>query len=77
MGVCIPFAKSREMCVDLEDEPVGKVDVFVDDIITVIADDVENLERITATSYTIIHILMYKAKRSIYIERRDLVSDKK
>ena len=56
----------------------GKVDVYVDNIITIVVDSKENLKRITRAPITAIHAV---ADRSTFdntaIKRKEIVSDDK
>ena len=73
----IPFAKARSLSVPLTDEPDGKADVFVDDIMSITVDKDDNLKRLMTAPCTVIHAVAHKATGKTHLTRQDLISDEK
>ena len=73
----IPFAKARELSVNLPLEEKGKAKVFVDDIISVCDDKGENLKCIKAAPCTVIHAVANRFVSKTEVKRDDLICDKK
>ena len=73
----IPFAKARELSVDIPIKSLSKADVFVDDVITVGADIDDTLEKITKAPITVLDAIADDAILDCDILRDDLLSDDK
>ena len=73
----VPYARARELSVNLPIEDRGKTDVFIDDIISVAPDLNGNLERLRAASCSVLHAFAHKAYKSSksVIPRDDLRTD--
>ena len=54
-----------------------KADVFIDDIITVGVDKCDNLLRILAEPYNIMHAVAHNASLDTFVPRQNLISDDK
>ena len=72
-----PFAVARSLSVPIFDEPDGKADVFVDDIMSITVDSGNNLEKLMAAPCTVIHAIAHSANGKTHIKRQDLISDEK
>ena len=74
----IPFAEAKEIIIDLVDTEVCKVDVFIDDIITVAVDSYDNLDRIIAAPCTVMHAVTHHATdNETFVPRQEFISEDK
>ena len=73
----IPFAKARELSVDIPVSLCGKADVYIDDVVTCAVDVGDNLERIKAAPCTVIHAVAHKASGNTHLKRQGFISDDK
>ncbi len=73
----IPYAKARELSVEIPLESKSKADVFVDDVITVGLDTEDNLERITKAPITVLDAIADDSILNCDILRDDLLADDK
>ena len=74
----IPFHKARELSVSITIGENGKVDVYVDGIITMAVDINDNLQRIKKAPVTVMHAVADNATlENKNIKRKDIVSDDK
>ena len=73
----IPYASSRELSVDIPKISRGKADNFIDDIISCVVDEKDNLQRIIAAPCTIIHAIAHSSSSNTYIPRQNIISDDK
>ena len=73
----IPFAKARELSVNIPADDSGKADCFVDDIISCAVDIGDNLEKLIAAPCTVIHAFAHKATSPSIIPRQNIISDDK
>jgi hypothetical protein len=75
----IPFAQAREMSVELPIKDRGKANVFIDNIISVAPDIGNNLGRLRAALYSVLHAFGHKmsASSTSAIPRDNLIADDK
>ena len=74
----IPFAVAKEMIITLVETGVCKVDVFIDDIITVAVYIDDNLDRIIAAPCTVMNaVTHHAADNKTFVPRQEFISEDK
>ena len=73
----IPFAKAEEVSVPLHEEDECKADVFIEDIISVVVDQNDNLQRIIAAPCSVMHAIAHSSSNEIGLPRDDFIADDK
>ena len=74
----LPFHEAKEISVKYEIGHRGKLDVYVDDVITIAADIKDNLVRITRASMTIMYAVADNAQTTeLKTKRKDVVAEDK